>query len=203
MDILVDVVPYAVGAGAIALSVFSYFKIGNKSVNTNIENETQQSGEGNISQAAGHDIVNIKIEHAAVPMEGKKMESRVNKDSTRILFIDDDTRFKIVTMLKKQGWVHTSIMKDLKNFEAPKFKEANVVFVDIQGVGKDMGFGQEGLGLADAIKEKFPDKKVVIYSAEKTGDRFHKALQKADASLSKDADLYEFELTLEEVLSDG
>lgn len=131
------------------------------------------------------------------------MESRVNKDSTRILFIDDDTRFKIVTMLKKQGWVHTSIMKDLKNFEAPKFKEANVVFVDIQGVGKDMGFGQEGLGLADAIKEKFPDKKVVIYSAEKTGDRFHKALQKADASLSKDADLYEFELTLEEVLSDG
>ncbi len=128
MDILVDVVPYAVGAGAIALSVFSYFKIGNKSVNTNIENETQQSGEGNISQAAGHDIVNIKIEHAAVPMEGKKMESRVNKDPTRILFIDDDTRFKIVTMLKKQGWVHTSIMKDLKNFEAPKFKEANVTF---------------------------------------------------------------------------
>jgi hypothetical protein len=40
------------------------------------------------------------------------------------------------------------------------------------------------LGLASTLKQKIP-KKIVLYSAEITGDRFHKALQEVDSCLPK------------------
>ena len=61
-----------------------------------------------------------------------------------------------------------------------------------------MGFNDEGLGLALAIKDKYPEKKVIIYSAETNGDRFHEALRKADSFLPKNADPYEFQRIVEE-----
>lgn len=61
-----------------------------------------------------------------------------------------------------------------------------------------MGFSDEGLGLALAIKKKYPSKKVIIYSAETNGDRFHEALRKADSFLAKNADPYEFQRIVEE-----
>jgi len=70
--------------------------------------------------------------------------------------------------------------------------EADILFIDIQGVGKAMKFADEGLGLASAIKNKFPKKKLIIYSAQTTGERFHEALKKADYSLPKNAEPYEF-----------
>ena len=66
-----------------------------------------------------------------------------------------------------------------------------------------MGFHDEGLGLALAIKQKYPKKKVVIYSAETQGDRFHKALREADSFLAKNADPYEFQRLVEEFTIGG
>jgi hypothetical protein len=42
------------------------------------------------------------------------------------------------------------------------------------------------------FSRKFPNKKVVIYSSQTTGERFHAALRVADHSLAKNADPYEF-----------
>lgn len=75
--------------------------------------------------------------------------------------------------------------------------DADIFFVDIQGVGLKLGFRDEGLGLALALKEKYPDKKLVIYSAEPRGERFHKALKKADETLEKNADPYQFQQLVE------
>lgn len=121
------------------------------------------------------------------------------KSRTKILFIDDDTKFKVVKILTNSGWVNTSIIKDAKTLDEPIICDAHILFVDVQGVGVAMGFDSEGLGLALALKEKYPMKRVVIYSAESKGDRFHEALRKADSFLPKNADPYEFQKLVEEL----
>lgn len=120
------------------------------------------------------------------------------KNETRILFVDDDARFKVAKILTQSGWVHTKLIKDCKTLDERDVVDAQLLFIDVQGVGVAMGFNDEGLGLALAIKEKYPHKKVIIYSAETKGDRFHEALRKADSFLPKNADPYEFQRIVEE-----
>ena len=120
------------------------------------------------------------------------------KNETHILFVDDDARFKVAKILSQSGWVHTKLIKDCKTLDEHDIVDAQILFIDVQGVGVAMGFNDEGLGLALAIKEKYPTKKVIIYSAETKGDRFHAALRKADSFLPKNADPYEFQRIVEE-----
>ncbi|WP_020538821.1 hypothetical protein [Lewinella cohaerens] len=120
------------------------------------------------------------------------------KNRIKILFIDDDTKFSNVSMLKTAGWKQTKTIKDVKSYDERNVVEADIIFVDIHGVGKALSCPDEGLGLAKNIKLKYPDKKVVIYSAEQRGDRFHKALKIVDDTLRKDADPFEFQNLVEE-----
>ena len=76
--------------------------------------------------------------------------------------------------------------------------EANILFIDIQGVGKELNFQEEGLGLASALKERYPMKKIIIYSAETKGDRFNKILTQVDYFLAKNSDSYEFQKLVED-----
>jgi len=105
-----------------------------------------------------------------------------------ILFVDDDPRFKVVSILKRSGWVNTKLIKDIENVDAPNLHEADILFVDIQGVGKALHCKDEGLGLALTLRKKYSMKKIVIYSAESKGDRFHEGLRRADAFLYKNAE---------------
>jgi hypothetical protein len=123
------------------------------------------------------------------------------KRRAQILFVDDDRGFKIVGVLKKMGWEHTKLVTDVSSLEQQQLLSADVVFVDIQGVGKLMQYSDEGLGLALAIKRRYPQKKVIIYSAEEKGARFHEALQEADYSLPKTAEPIRFEDTIFRVLT--
>jgi hypothetical protein len=122
------------------------------------------------------------------------------KATTRVLFIDDDSTFKIVGILKRMGWDKTRVIKDVKSIDDDAILNADILFVDIQGVGRKMQLKDEGLGLALAIKTRFPEKKVIIYSAQEVGQRFHEALQEADYSLPKNADPIRFEETILRVL---
>lgn len=114
------------------------------------------------------------------------------KKSTSILFIDDDTKFKVVKILVNEGWLNTKSIIDLKSYNDEVIKNSDIVFVDVQGVGKVLDCKDEGLGLAMNIKNKYPNKKVVIYSAVQLHNVFHEAVQKVDFLLSKDAEPYEF-----------
>ena len=120
------------------------------------------------------------------------------KGTTRILFIDDEIKFKLVKILQKSGWLHTKLIKDVESLDQIDVYQADIIFVDIQGVGIELGFSEQGLGLASALKKKYPEKKVIIYSAEQTGDRFHKALREVDDWLPKDADPYQFQMMVEQ-----
>ncbi|MEW8424694.1 MAG: hypothetical protein AB2556_09415 [Candidatus Thiodiazotropha sp.] len=123
------------------------------------------------------------------------------KQICNILFIDD-RKFGVVDILKKSGWVNTKRLGDIESLDDKEIERSHILFVDILGVGKQLQFADEGLGLILALKEKYPWKKVVVYSAEPTGDRFHDALSKADARLRKDADPYQFQTIVENFASE-
>lgn len=124
--------------------------------------------------------------------EAKERTAPERKEDFRILFIDDNHNdFKMVSILKKAGWTNTKAIKDLTDLDDQKAREASIIFVDINGVGTQM-FEDQGLGLAAALKDKYPEKTVILYSAEPTGNRFDKKLKKVDDSLTKNAEPYEF-----------
>lgn len=124
----------------------------------------------------------------------------VRTDKTiQVLFIDDE-KFDIIGVLKNAGWTNTKRIKDITNLDCPDLKNSNVIFVDVNGVGKQLFPKDQGLGLAEAIKHKYPDKHVVLYSA--VSHHFHKALNVVDAILEKNADPYEFINILENYIND-
>ena len=130
-------------------------------------------------------------------IEGLKEIKRICK----IIFIDD-LKFPVVDILKNSGWSNTSRLKDVDSLDQQEIREAHILFVDIQGVGKKLKFEDEGLGLIVALKQKYPSKKVIAYSAEDQGHvtAFHRGMNEADNRLSKNADPYQF-LSLVERLS--
>ena len=162
--------------------------------------------------SSGTNNIDINITNQSTPEDKKEVTSlnqapknhkRIKtlddyKNETRILFIDDDARFKVAKILVNSGWLHTKLKKDCKTLDDSDIVKSELLFIDVQGVGIELGFADEGLGLALAIKKKYPNKKVIIYSAETQGNRFHEALRSADSFLPKNADPYEFQRIVEE-----
>lgn len=119
------------------------------------------------------------------------------KAEIQILFIDDE-KFDIVDILKKADFPNTKTIKDVNNLDSADIKNADVIFVDVNGVGCKLFPKDQGLGLAEAIKTRNPEKFVIIYSAQE--QRLHKAFSIVDAILPKNADPYEFINLLENYL---
>lgn len=178
------------GIGATALAVIAGFfrlkKDGDPHAGVVVNNTIQNSNNSGSLQVG---------DSSFVPPASRP----IDKNNTRILFVDDDTRFKVVKILKTAGWPHVKIVKDISSLDSVELLEATILFIDIQGVGKVLGFADEGLGLAQAIKKRHPSKKLVIYSSQPSGDRFHAALRAADSSIAKNADPYQFISLVEEL----
>ena len=114
------------------------------------------------------------------------------KDDVKILFVDDDTTFKIIDILKDSGWKNTTIVNDIKDIDSLDVKNTDIFFIDIKGVALWLSEKHQGLALAEKIKDKYFEKKVVIYSSDPKGDRSHPALQKVDWFLYKYAEPADF-----------
>ena len=125
------------------------------------------------------------------PHQPKAVDVEELKVHTNILFVDDET-FKIVKILKNtEGWINTNWVKDVKSLTAPEVRAADIIFVDINGVGGSL-FNEQGLGLAGGIKRKYPEKRVVIYSEESEHNVFSENWKAVDDRLPKNADPIEF-----------
>jgi PleD family two-component response regulator len=136
--------------------------------------------------------INNNASHANGSLQQKQNNLPKRKEDYRILFIDDNhTDFNMVSILKKAGWPNTKAVKDLTDLDELKAREASIIFVDINGVGTQM-FEDQGLGLAAALKDRYPEKTIILYSADPTGNRFDKKLKKVDDTLPKNAEPYEF-----------
>lgn len=140
-----------------------------------------------------NNTINHTTSHISEAQDKEEIsEIERRKKLTNILFIDDDTKFNIVKILKTEGWENIKSVIDLKSYNDPKLVSSQIIFVDIQGVGKLLECKEEGLGLALHIKNQFPNKKVIIYSAIQSHKVFHEAIQKVDFLLSKDAEPIQF-----------
>lgn len=148
-------------------------------------NNTTIIGDGNIVNPI---INNVK---------GNRSESTTLKDSVQILFIDDED-FNVVKMLKKAGWKNIKKKGDFSNLDDLDLRNADVVFVDIKGVGIVGGYKNEGIGLAAAIKAKYPTKGVVIYSGTHAHDIFDEDIDSVDARLPKNAEPIQFSGLIEQ-----
>lgn len=127
------------------------------------------------------------------------------KNGCRVLFIDDQ-KFKLVDRLRdKDGWKNTVWIKDVDSLSQMEVLDAHIIFVDIQGVGTKMGYSDAGLGLIVSIKKQYPNKKVVMYSAESQGkiDSFHNAANLVDYRIRKTADQYEFSSIIEHLAKEA
>lgn len=127
-------------------------------------------------------------------IESKTSSGRKEKGAVHVLFIDDQ-RFDNVDVLKNAGWKNTKSIKDIKAIDCPEVLAADVIFVDINGVGTSLFPKEQGLGVAVQIKTRYSEKCVVVYSAQP--QELHKALSQVDAVLSKNAEPYEYISILE------
>lgn len=140
---------------------------------------------------------NSTIKENTDNMTDRNLKIDFMKSKTHILFIDDDKNFNVVKILKDSGWKNTKTVIDIKSIDTPSIKETDIFFVDINGVGKLLNLENEGLDLALMLKQKYPNKKVIIYSANKNSNSFHKAWDICDFKLAKNALPYDFQSLVE------
>ena len=155
--------------------------------------QQSQTQTNNQTQTLTVNIPQPLMSNGAIKEDAKVMAKTLAiegmRAQTNILFIDDDKEFKtIVPILKKAGWKNTSFFSDpdVKDTSAEKIQKAHIIFVDIKGVGKTM-YEDEGLGLVVDLKRKYPDKRVVIYSAIPEHKVFHEAMKLADDRIPKNS----------------
>ncbi|WP_299012386.1 response regulator [uncultured Polaribacter sp.] len=162
-------------------------EISNKSKNTN-------------KQKVEVTVNNFTSNNNDVPsIEKKNRNALIDSKKTKIgiLFIDDDKKFNIVKILKDSNWKNTKTVTDIKSLDVSYVQNSEIIFVDINGVGKILNLEYEGLDLALMLKQKYPEKKIIIYSANKNSNSFHKAWDIIDGRLEKSALPYQFQNLVE------
>ncbi len=116
------------------------------------------------------------------------------KDNVNILFIDD-LDMPVVESLRKANYKVKKV-KDIKDVDDADVKNAQIIFVDFDGVGKSISPLHQGAGLVKELKSKYGTSKfVVLYTAQPTmpADTTMSSLFTiADARMRKDSDVTDF-----------
>lgn len=202
MDTLIQLVIAVIGL----LGACWAIKVVVKKISNSQSQENDQFGNGNNNQNLNLFIgdgmsgnVQIGNGEKSLAPENREAEitsqsSRKEKGSVHVLFIDDQ-KFDNVDVLRNAGWKNTKSIKDIKAIDCPEVLAADVIFVDINGVGTSLFPKEQGLGVAVQIKSRYSEKCVVVYSAQP--QELHKALSQVDAVLPKNAEPYEYISILE------
>lgn len=159
--------------------------------------ESPINGRDNSVNIIGNNNTIVKNDNSSVGSE-QTTKSINLKEACQILFIDDSPLPTLTKTLKRAGWKNIKRIDDTANLDVIDIRNANIIFVDIIGVGLKLGFKNEGIGLAAAIKRKYPQKGVVIYSATPDHDLFDPDLKVIDDKLSKNAEPIQFSYMIEQ-----
>lgn len=103
------------------------------------------------------------------------------KREVDILIIDDED-FPLLDDLKKHEF-NIEYKKDITTLK--DVEPYPIVLCDIHGVGKFLGSDKEGAYLVSQIKEKYPSKIVISYTADTTAPSVQKYLHCADNVMAK------------------
>lgn len=120
------------------------------------------------------------------------------KRNTEILVIDDD-EFVYLDLLRKSEYriEHRSDIQSLKDVA-----EFDVILCDVRGVGKFLNSQFEGAYLVKQIKEKYPNKIVISYTANSYDPKFQEYLSYADATVPKGTALEDWDSLLTKMLKE-
>lgn len=159
----------------------------------NGEDNTQISGDHNSTNVTHIGTQNVYSGPRINTSEADKCLSTEDvKAHIKILFVDDKDDFQIISMLRNNGY-QVEYLDDIIDFDDKAVKYADIIFLDINGVGVAMKFKNQGMGLCGALRDYYgTSKKLILYSGETEGSIFDKDAKKADATLPKDSDLYQF-----------
>lgn len=119
------------------------------------------------------------------------------KKVTKVLIIDDEEPKELRELLRKEGWKNY-YLNDLDTLANKRLEDSQIICIDIMGVGKKLQV-DNGMGLVKHIKEKYPEKKIILYSSVSKQDIFSDALDYVDKRLRKEASLVPFSLAIEEM----
>ena len=124
------------------------------------------------------------------------------KDNVNILFIDD-LDMPVVESLRKANYKVKKV-KDVKDVDDAEVKNAQIIFVDFEGVGKSISPLHQGAGLVKELKTKYGASKfVVLYTAQPTmpaDTTMNSLFTIADARMRKDSDATDFTDQIREAL---
>lgn len=183
----------------------------NETHNQKVSQTSKQKGNNNVSQnvnlyVGGNQNADINInkttestsarDSAVQPQQPRK---QLSKATVQILFIDD-LKFDNISVLKKAGWQNTKSIKDVNSLDCPEILNADIIFVDNNDVGKNLFPKEQGLGVAHHIKETYPDKCVVLYSAQP--QQLNEAMSKLNAVLDKSAEPYQYISIIEDYINE-
>ena len=164
---------------------------------TNLTGGKVNSEEGGISVVGNNNTI-LKL-HSQEPEGGERPSTVLDlKNTCQILFIDDEPLKLLINTLKKSGWKNIKRIDDTANLDLTDIRNADIIFVDIKGVGKELMFTNEGVGLAAELKKKYPKKGVVIYSATPEHNLFDPDIDKVDGRLLKNAEPIQFSNMIEQ-----
>lgn len=130
--------------------------------NNNIDKQTQLQANNQTQNVTVNLAQSQPFADSVKPNEKKSSALSMDgmKAQTHILFIDDDKKFKIVTILKRAGWLNTCFLPnpDVIDTNAEKIRNSHIIFVDVKGVGKTM-YEDKGLGLVVDLKKNILKRK--------------------------------------------
>ncbi len=119
------------------------------------------------------------------------------KKHTKVLIIDDEEPKDLREFLKREGW-KTNYLEDLDAFTNRKLVESQIICIDIMGVGKKLHV-ENGMELVKCIKDRYPEKKVILYSSVSKQDIFSDAIDFVDRRLRKESSLVPFVTAIQEM----
>lgn len=165
--------------------------------NTIVNGDTIAKGEEALNIVGNNNQVIQQFAHTPYGSEEATIPSDL-KLTCQILFIDDEPLPILIKTLRKSGWKNVKRIGDTANLDIAEIRNADIIFVDILGVGLELGFKNEGVGLAAAIKRKYQKQKgVIIYSATPDHNLFDPDIKVVDDRLPKNAEPIQFSNMIE------
>lgn len=113
-----------------------------------------------------------------------------DKKNVKILFLDDEG-YDIEELIKL-GYI--DVQKSFEYTQLDDYEKYDIIFCDINGIAKEIDEEYQGAALAKIIKETYPTKIVVIFSAKQQYLTFNQYYQNVDDVIPKNiktADLVE------------
>ncbi|MBS6477818.1 MAG: response regulator [Firmicutes bacterium] len=126
----------------------------------------------------------------------KDVTLKLLKRDTKILIIDDG-EFIFLDLLRKNGY-NIEHKKDISS--VLDVAAYHIIFCDVRGVGKDLSGKFEGAHLVRLIKNEYPEKMVISYSAIGYDSTYEEYLSFADGRISKGSSIEDWSSCIDEYI---